>query len=220
MTSRLVLRVEVAGGLVGENDARPSDEGARDRRDALLLSARQLVRVMVGAVRRDRPSRATPRARAWRSRVPAPRYSEQELDVLERARPRQEVEALEHEAEDLRFSDLSTSCPRSSAQATSRPVEHVAARRSGRSGHPRMFHQRRLAGPGRPHDGDKLPPRGSQATRRRARAPRRLRSRTRAQHVFEQHEPIGHREEGPPRSAPSRRRARRGGLYRTASRRR
>ena len=42
MTSTPLLRVEVAGGLVGEHDARLGDERARDR-DALLLSARQLV---------------------------------------------------------------------------------------------------------------------------------------------------------------------------------
>ena len=43
------LGVEVAGRLVGHDDRRVADERARDR-DALLLAARQLVRVVVRAV--------------------------------------------------------------------------------------------------------------------------------------------------------------------------
>ena len=49
ITSMLVLRVEVPGRLVGEQDRRVVDQRARDR-DALLLPARQLVRMVVGAV--------------------------------------------------------------------------------------------------------------------------------------------------------------------------
>ena len=44
-----VVRVEVAGGLVGEHDRRPGDERARDR-DALLLAARELGRPVAAAV--------------------------------------------------------------------------------------------------------------------------------------------------------------------------
>ena len=41
--------VEVAGGLVGEQDGRPGGEGARQG-DPLLLAARELARVVVAAV--------------------------------------------------------------------------------------------------------------------------------------------------------------------------
>ena len=49
MTSCETLRVERAGRFVGEDEARVVDERARDR-DALLLSARELVGVMVRAL--------------------------------------------------------------------------------------------------------------------------------------------------------------------------
>ena len=42
-------RVEVAGRLVGDDDARVVDERARDR-GALLLAARELLRVLLGLV--------------------------------------------------------------------------------------------------------------------------------------------------------------------------
>ena len=59
------------------------DEGARDR-DALLLAAGELVRVVVEAVAEaDALERA--RAARWcRSRVRTPRVEERQLDVLER----------------------------------------------------------------------------------------------------------------------------------------
>ena len=41
--------VEIAGGLVGEQDGGFGDEGARER-DALLLAARELARAMPGAI--------------------------------------------------------------------------------------------------------------------------------------------------------------------------
>ena len=44
------LRVEVAGRLVGDEQVRVGDDGARDR-DALLLAARQLLRAVAGAMR-------------------------------------------------------------------------------------------------------------------------------------------------------------------------
>ena len=57
------FRVEVAGRLVGEQQRRVGDDGARDR-DALLLSARQLPRIVL---RRGRPARRC-RARSSRGR--------------------------------------------------------------------------------------------------------------------------------------------------------
>ena len=51
MISTLVLRVEVAGRLVGQDDPRLADQRAGDG-DPLLLAAGQLVRAVV---HRDRP---------------------------------------------------------------------------------------------------------------------------------------------------------------------
>ncbi len=48
-TMRLVGLVEVAGGLVGEQDGRVVDEGAGDA-DALLLAAGKLAGQMLGAL--------------------------------------------------------------------------------------------------------------------------------------------------------------------------
>ena len=98
MISRLRARVEVAGRLVGEQHRRPRDDRARDR-DALLLSAGQLGRRMVLPSAPARPTRA-PRARLrgasarWLAAI-----EQRQLDVLERGGARQQVEALEDEAE-------------------------------------------------------------------------------------------------------------------------
>ena len=53
-------RVEVAGGLVGEEQRGPRRERARHR-DALLLAARELRRIVVSALARGRPARAARR---------------------------------------------------------------------------------------------------------------------------------------------------------------
>jgi hypothetical protein len=56
------LGVEVAGGLVAEEQGRRAEQGARDR-DALLLATRQLVRVAVREVRQaDAAQRLAPAA--------------------------------------------------------------------------------------------------------------------------------------------------------------
>ena len=61
-------RIEVAGRLVRQQQRRVVDERARDG-DALLLAARELVRMMVDAARRGRRPAAPPsRARAARLR--------------------------------------------------------------------------------------------------------------------------------------------------------
>src|SRR6185369_14560434 len=92
------LRVEVAGRLVGEDEARLGDERARDRHP-LLLPARQLRRTAPGDARREpdvRERLARPPAR-----FPPPDAEELERpgDVLFRRERREEVEALEHESD-------------------------------------------------------------------------------------------------------------------------
>ena len=123
--------VEVAGRLVGEQDRRLGHQRARDR-DALLLAARQLVGMMLG--RFSRPDRGQRRHRpppALRRRDAAVvRVQQRQLDVLERRRARQQVEALEHEA-DLR---LRTPPARRATAATRRGRRAGTGRWSGDPG--------------------------------------------------------------------------------------
>ena len=74
MISRLFLRVEVAGRLVGQQDRGVVDQRARDR-DALLLAARELARVVVPRGRRARARAAPRRARSALSCGRRPRRS-------------------------------------------------------------------------------------------------------------------------------------------------
>ena len=90
-------RVEVAGGLVGEEQLRPVHERPRDG-DPLLLPSGELGRGVVQPVRKPHPLQRLGGARVP-LRVGMPWYSMRQLDVLERARARQQVEALEDEAE-------------------------------------------------------------------------------------------------------------------------
>ena len=90
-------RVEVAGRLVGENQRRLIDQRARNR-DALLLPARQLIRMMVRAL-----AEAHRFQRGHGARVPLGRFhrlvrvEQRQLDVIERRGARQQVEPLKHE---------------------------------------------------------------------------------------------------------------------------
>ena len=90
-------RIEVAGRLVGQHQARLVDQRARDR-DPLLLPAGQLAGMVVQAVAQADPFQRGRRALAARARVRA-RVDQRQLHVLERGRAREQVEALEHEAE-------------------------------------------------------------------------------------------------------------------------
>src|SRR5215212_6872994 len=91
------LRVEVARGLVGEEDRGAVDERPGDR-DALPLAAGELVRAVPDALAELHPLE---RLRG----APAPlvgRHAgvdERELDVVQCGRPRQQVERLEYEAD-------------------------------------------------------------------------------------------------------------------------
>ena len=91
------VAVEVAGRLVGEDERRLGDERAGDR-DALLLAARQLGRLVVEPVAEAEPLE---RGRARRGALaPADALVEQRRrDVVERRRPRQQVVRLEDEAD-------------------------------------------------------------------------------------------------------------------------
>src|SRR5207249_3976457 len=94
---RAGVRIEVAGRLVGQHDARLVDQRARDRHP-LPLAAGQLGRAVPAA---GAEADALERVRSTAAAL-APRYAaiaERQLDVLERREPRQQVEALEDEAD-------------------------------------------------------------------------------------------------------------------------
>ena len=91
-------RVEVAGGLVGQQDRRPVDEGAGDR-DALLLAAGQLVRAGASPCRPGRPGRAR-LGHGGEDVVPRlADHLQREGDVLEDGLVRQQPEVLEDGAD-------------------------------------------------------------------------------------------------------------------------
>ena len=91
------LGVEVAGGLVGQQHGRLGDDGAGDRH-ALLLSARQFGRrVVLPALEADGLQRLGRCGVACGGRLAA--VEQRQLHVLLRRGARQQVEALEHEAE-------------------------------------------------------------------------------------------------------------------------
>ena len=129
-------RVEVAGRLVGQQDRRVVDQRARDR-DALLLAARQLVRMVIRPVARGRPASST----VGRALVPLGRLQrvaaveQRQLDVVERRGPRQQVEPLEHEP-DLLVADAPPARPSTSATRPRR--RGSTARTSARSRQPTM----------------------------------------------------------------------------------
>ena len=97
MTSTLVCESRLPVGSSARMQLRLVDERARDR-DALLLPARELVGVVLEPLAEadalERRARALRRSRDADAGV-----DQRQLDVLERARARQQVEALEHEAE-------------------------------------------------------------------------------------------------------------------------
>ena len=66
--SSALFAVEVAGRLVGDDDLRVGDDGARDR-DPLLLTAGELPRVVVHPVLRGRRARAPPATRSLALRL-------------------------------------------------------------------------------------------------------------------------------------------------------
>ena len=93
-----VVAVERAGRLVGEDHPRLADQRARDR-DALLLTARHLGRRVIGPVGEPDALEVLHRLLV----APAPRDAlvvERQRDVLHRGLERQQVERLEHEAEE------------------------------------------------------------------------------------------------------------------------
>ncbi len=158
--------VEIAGRLVGEQQARRVDQRARDG-DALLLAARELARrVALAVAEAEQPQRpARPLDARLAARRPGRRVIKGQADVLDRAGARQQIEALEDEAEalaadagELRLLEPGDVDAVEEVAPAGRPVEAAEDR-----------HQRRLARSRGAHDGDELA-----ALDRQADAPQRL----------------------------------------------
>src|ERR1017187_1343531 len=144
------LRIERAGGLVREEEGGPVREGPGDR-DALLLAARELCGKDVGLL-------GDPDLLEHLHRAPAALLARDagvkqwELDVAEDGRLRQEVVALEYEA-DLLVADA---CERATRQTLDGlPVESVAAGGAGVEA-AQDRHERRLPGARRPDERHEL----------------------------------------------------------------
>src|SRR5205823_6150281 len=143
--------VEIARRLVGEEQPRLGDERSRDR-NSLLLPAGQLARLVVEPVAEtDTFERA--RRELFRVFLRARAVIEQwQLDVVQRGRTSQQIEALKDEAELLisYIRELILAQPLYADAierigALSRDIEAAE-----------NVHQRRLSGAGRAHDCDEL----------------------------------------------------------------
>src|SRR3990172_8438040 len=144
-------RVEVPRGLVGEEKGGLGDESAGDG-DALLLSARELARLVIHAI-----GEADPLERRFRERpaVETPSRAvveERKLHVLDGRRPPEEVESLEDET-DLLIPDVGELVLAELVDLLA--VEEVRAAR-GIVEAAEDIHQRRLPRARGAHDGDHL----------------------------------------------------------------
>ena len=145
-----VLGVEVAGGLVGEDELGVGDHGAGDG-DALLLSARELLREVLGAVGDGHPlhHRRDPLLALRRADV---QVAQRQLDVLIDVQLVDEVEALEHEA-DVALAELGA-LPL--LQLSDLLPQQLVAARGGVVQEAEDVEQRGFAAARRPHHGDEL----------------------------------------------------------------
>ena len=145
-----VLAVEVAGGLVGEDELGVGDHGAGDGH-TLLLSARQLLREVLGPVGDGHPlhHRRDPLLALRRADV---QVAQRQLDVLIDVQLVDEVEALEHEA-DVAFAELGALLL---LQAADLLAEQLVGALGGVVQEAEDVEQRGFAAARRPHDGDEL----------------------------------------------------------------
>ncbi len=88
-------RVEVAGGLVGQDELRPQRQRARDRHP-LLLTARELTRIVVGTVDE---SHGVEKLASSLGPARLAGQLERHRDVVERGESRDQVIGLEHDAD-------------------------------------------------------------------------------------------------------------------------
>ena len=139
-------RIEVAGRLVGQQDARLGDERARHR-DALPLAAGHLARPVIHALAEPTRSSACLRALDALLALQA-RVDQRQLDVVQRVRARQQIEGLKHEADFLVAHARELAIVHLRDELAVQPILAVV-RRVEAADH---VHQRRFAGARRPHD--------------------------------------------------------------------
>ena len=140
--------VEVAGGLVGEQDRRPGGEGAGEG-DPLLLAPRELARIVMAALRQPHGGQQLVGASEG---VGEAEQLDRQQHVLARGEVRQQLEALEDEA-DLLAAEQGEAVLRHRLDGGA--VDQDLARgRAVEAGH--QGEERRLAAPRGAEDGDEL----------------------------------------------------------------
>ncbi len=145
-----VLGVEVAGGLVGEDELGVGDHGAGNGH-ALLLSARELLREVLGAVGDGHPLHhgRNPLFALCGADV---QVAQRQLYVFIDVQLVDEVEALEHEA-DVALAELGALLLLQAADLLS---EQLIGALGGIIQEAEDVEQRGFAAARRPHDGDEL----------------------------------------------------------------
>ena len=143
---RTGLDVQGAGGLVGEHDAGTADQRPGDR-DPLLLAAGEPLRHLVRAGAEAHQVEHLGGGATPAQVAPAAGVQQRRGHVLDRRPPRQQVELLEHEAEDLAAQPRPPPGPE---MVGGLAVEEVDARTSGVSSRPSRFSRVDLPDPDRP----------------------------------------------------------------------
>jgi len=140
--------VEIAGRLVGQQQRGAGDKGARNR-DALLLAAGKLPRIMPEAMPEPDPRQ---RSLGQREGIAMPGQFERDRDVLARRHRRQQVETLEYDP------DMVPAQPRQPVLVERRQIlpgdDNSPGARPLDAGD--NHHQARFAGPRRADQRDRL----------------------------------------------------------------
>src|SRR4051794_10909062 len=92
------VTVEISGRLIGQQQPGLRHERTRDR-DALLLTTRELARLVIQPVAEPHPTQRLGSELSGVQLSPAPIVEQRKLDVVEGARSCQQVETLEYEPE-------------------------------------------------------------------------------------------------------------------------
>jgi hypothetical protein len=150
MISALVAGIEVARGLVGENQRWSVDQSPGNG-DALLLPSRQLARGMIETIIEPHHAEHFDRPRVALLAV-KPVVHHRQLDIFKSGRARQQVESLKDEADAL-VADVR---PLVGGQRADLVVFQEILTAGGAIKTAKDIHESRFAGAGRTHDRDKF----------------------------------------------------------------
>ena len=142
--------IQVAGGLICQEDAGLHDDGPGDG-DPLQLAPRQLARAVVLAIQQSHQIEHPIHRLAADFRRQSRQHHGQ-LDILEGGKPADEMKRLENKADIV----PAQGGPRLLGQGLGGLVVQPVATRIGAIQKPQHIEQCRLAGAGRPHDRDVL----------------------------------------------------------------